>query len=153
MSGGGVVALGALLTAAFLGIVGVLVWQEGRRRPSHLEPTYVVEEAVGFIWGRLAPELRRRLGKADVRRIIEWEVFYLQGLAQKARRTPVETVAGGIDASIDYIAERIDHVHGITYDRADIAEVLRLEADYLASIGAVGEAVDGEDEQVERDEA
>ena len=33
------------------------------------------------------------LGRADVLRILEYEIFYLQGLAQEKRRTPVETVA------------------------------------------------------------
>jgi hypothetical protein len=77
-----------------------------------------------------------------VKRVIEWEVFYLQGLAQKSRRQPVETVAGGSDASIDYIVDRIAVVNGVTYDRGDVGEVLRLEAEYLMSIGAVGEPVD-----------
>ena len=51
-------------------------------------------------------------------------------------------MAGGTDASIDYIQTQIAEVNGAIYDREDVAEVLRLEAEYLVSIGAVGEPVD-----------
>lgn len=142
MSRTGAVVLGGFLLALFLGIVALMVWQEARRRPRKAERVYGVEEAIRFISGRLAPDVRQRLSGGGVRRVIEWEVFYLQGLAQKSRRNPVEAVAGGSEGSIDYITERIRNVNGVTYDRADVAEVLRLEADYLVSIGAVGEAVD-----------
>jgi hypothetical protein len=61
----------------------------------------------------------------------------------------VETIAGGHAASIDYIIEQIASQHGVTYAQTDVADVLRLEADYLARIGAVGEAVefDGGEEE------
>lgn len=141
MSGGTVVGLGALLVGLLLLIVAALVWQESKRRTMSGPPTYVVEDAVQFIVSNLPPEPRGRLDAGDVTRIVEWEVYYLQGLAQPNRRNPVETVAGGSDASIDYIVGRIADVHGISYDRGDVAEVLRLESEYLASIGAVGEPV------------
>lgn len=146
MSGGGVVALGAVLFALFLVIVGALVWQEARRRPDRSGPEYVVDDAIRFIAARLESEMLERIGVAGVRRVIEWELHYLQGLAQKRRRTPVETVAGGSDASIDYVVSQIAEVNGVTYDRGDVAEVLRLEVDYLISIGAVGSRVDPDDE-------
>lgn len=144
MTTGGAVALGALLFALFLLIVGLMVWQEAKRRPGPAERAYVISDAVRFIVGRLDEGTRRRLGRSGVQRVIEWEVHYLQGLAQESRRNPVETVAGGSDASIDYVVTQIAEVNGVTYDRGDVAEVLRLEADYLASIGAVGEAVEPE---------
>lgn len=142
MSGPSVVVLAALLTAILLVVVGALVWQEARRRPSSAEKAYVIDEAVRFISSRLPADVRGRMRGGGVKRVIEWEVFYLQGLAQKSRRQPVETVAGGSDASIDYIVDRIAVVNGVTYDRGDVGEVLRLEAEYLMSIGAVGEPVD-----------
>lgn len=144
--------LAAVLVATLCVIVGALVWQEAKRRGGTDGPTYVVENAVRFIAARLNPEAKQRVGVDGIRRIIEWEVYYLQGLAQEKRRNPVDTVAGGSDASIDYIVSRIAEVNQASYDRGDVADVLRLEADYLASIGAVGEAVDvdqydkGEDE-------
>lgn len=142
MSAGAAVLLGAGLFLLFLLIVGVLVWQEARRRPGPAEPAYVISEAVAFISARLEAGTLGRLRPAGVQRIIEWEVHYLQGLAQRSRRHPVETVAGGADAAVDYVVTQIADVNGVTYDREDVAEVLRLEAHYLVSIGAVGEAVE-----------
>lgn len=133
----------ALLVGVLLVIVALLVWQEAKRRPSYEPLEYVVNDAVKHIAERLPTD--SALGNGDIRRIIEWEVFYLQGLAQEHRKNPVETVAGGHDLSVDYIADQIHEKHGVTYSHAQIEEVLRLEADYLVAIGAVGEPV-GEEE-------
>ena len=143
MSGATTVVLAAFLFALFCLMVGLLVWQEAKRRPGRPELAYVVDDAVAFITSRLDPETTERIGTAGVRRIIEWEVYYLQGLAQPDRRRAVETVAGGSEEAIAYIADRIADVHGVAYDSSDIAAVLGLEAAYLASIGAVGEPVAG----------
>lgn len=140
MSPAGIVAFVALLIGLLLVIVALLVWQEAKRRPSYEPLEYVVEDAVKHVHERLPAE--SSLTKADVRRILEWEVFYLQGLAQENRRTPVETVAGGHQASVDYIADQIEAKHGVSYPHGDIEAVLRLEADYLVAIGAVGEPVE-----------
>jgi hypothetical protein len=126
-----------------------VVWQEARRRPSYEPLEYVVDDAVKHIEEGLAAEGNDGLSRADVRRILEWEVFYLQGLAQEDRKNPVETVAGGHEASISYITEQIALTHGVSYSREDVEAVLRHEADYLFRIGAVGEMVDsggGEEE-------
>lgn len=133
----------AILVGVLLVIVAMLVWQEAKRRPSYEPLEYVVNDAIKHISERLPNDSSLR--NADVRRILEWEVFYLQGLAQKDRRNPVETVAGGHELSIDYIADQIRTRHGVSYPQEEIAEVLRLEADYLVAIGAVGEPV-GEEE-------
>jgi len=133
----------ALLAGVLLVIVAMLVWQEARRRPSYEPLEYVVNDAVKHIAERLPDHVD--LKNADIRRILEWEVFYLQGLAQRDRKQPVETVAGGHDQSISYIADQIHTKHRVSYSQDQIAEVLRLEADYLAAIGAVGEPV-GEEE-------
>jgi len=133
----------ALLGGALLVIVAMLVWQEAKRRPSYEPLEYVVNDAVKHIAERLPDDTDLR--NADIRRILEWEVFYLQGLAQDDRKNPVETVAGGHDQSVTYIADQIHTKHDVSYSHRDIAEVLRLEADYLVAIGAVGEPV-GEEE-------
>ena len=144
-----VVAFVALLVGLLLVIVALVFWQEAKRRPSYEPLQYVVEDAVKHVAERLPDDVN--LTKADVRRILEWEVFYLQGLAQKDRHNPVETVAGGHEASVDYIADRILEKHGVSYPHGEIGAVLRLEADYLMAIGAVGEPVDlngaGEEEE------
>jgi hypothetical protein len=133
----------ALLVGVLLVIVAMLVWQEARRRPSYEPLEYVVNDAVKHIAERLPDDMG--LNNADIRRILEWEVFYLQGLAQEDRKQPVETVAGGHEHSIAFIADQIHTKHGVSYSQDQIAEVLRLEADYLVAIGAVGEPV-GEEE-------
>jgi hypothetical protein len=144
-----VLALVALLVGVFLVILALVVWQEARRRPSYEPLEYVVDDAVKHIEESLEAEGNASLSRGDVRRILEWEVFYLQGLAQEDRNNPVETVAGGHEASITYITEQIAQKHGVSYSREDVEAVLRLEADYLFRIGAVGEKVDpvgGEEE-------
>jgi hypothetical protein len=133
----------ALLVGVLLVIVAMLVWQEAKRRPSYEPLEYVVNDAVKHIVERLPVDAN--LENADVRRILEWEVFYLQGLAQDDRKNPVETVAGGHELSVAYIADQIHTTHGVSYSHGQIEEVLRLEADYLVAIGAVGEPV-GEEE-------
>jgi hypothetical protein len=144
-----VLALVALLVGVFLVILALVVWQEAKRRPSYEPLEYVVDDAVKHIEEGLAAEGNDSLSRGDVRRILEWEVFYLQGLAQEDRKNPVETVAGGHDASITYITEQIAEKHGVSYSREEVEAVLRHEADYLFRIGAVGEMVDpdgGEEE-------
>jgi hypothetical protein len=139
------ISLIALVVGAVLVILALIAWQEARRRPSYEPLEYVVDDAVKHVTDRLPGGTGLR--PADVRRILEWEVFYLQGLAQEDRRNPVETVAGGHEASVDYISEQIRLKHGISYPRAEIEDVLRLEADYLSAIGAIGEPVTfGEEE-------
>jgi hypothetical protein len=140
-----VIAFVGLLVGVFLVVVALLVWQEAKRRPSYQPLEYVIEDAVKHVSSRLGEG--SRLDRADVRRILEWEVFYLQGLAQEDRHRSVETVAGGHQASIEYIAGEIEACHGMAYSHGDIEEVLRLEADYLMAIGAVGDPVEqGEEE-------
>ncbi len=145
MSPAAIVAFVGLLIGLLLLIVALMVWQEARRRPSYEPLEYVVEDAVKHVQEGLSQG--SRLTRADIRRILEWEVFYLQGLAQDDRKNPVETVAGGHEASVEFIASEIEERHGVSYPLVDIEEVLRLEADYLRAIGAVGEPVEmGDDE-------
>ncbi len=141
MSGFTTVALGALLGAVFLSLVAILLWQEAKRRRTGPQAVYVVSEARRYIRDNLDPQVRERVGGAGIQRIVEWELFYLQGLAQKDRHRPVETVAGGSEASVEYIRGRIAERHGIEIPSDDIRTVLELEAEYLHSIGAVGEKV------------
>lgn len=144
MSSAEVVAFVAVLVGALLVIIALMVWQEARRRPSYEPLEYVVNDAIKHIAERLPEDADLR--NADIRRILEWEVFYLQGLAQENRKKPVETVAGGHQLSVDYIADQIHEKHGVSYSHEQIEAVLRLEADYLMAIGAVGEPV-GEEEE------
>jgi hypothetical protein len=137
-----VLALVVLLVGVLLVIVALVVWQEARRRPSYEPLEYVIEDAVKHVEAGLQAEGKEDLRRADIRRILDWEVFYLQGLAQADRSNPVETVAGGHEASIEYIIDQIATKHGVSYAQKDVEDVLRHEADYLVRIGAVGEVVD-----------
>ena len=134
----------ALLVAVLLAVIGALVWQEARSRVTPDGPTYVVEDAVSHIIAGLPPDSGLR--RSDVRRIVEWEVYQLQGLAQPSRRRPVDVIAGGTDQTVTYIVDQIAERHGVTYAPVRVAEVLALEAEYLQSIGAVGGPV-SEDRQ------
>ena len=145
MSPGAVVAFVALLVGLLLVVIALVVWQEARRRPSYEPLEYVIEDAVKHVVERLPEETDLR--RQDVRRILEWEVFYLQGLAQEKRSNPVQTVAGGHEASIEYIANQIQLKQDVSYSHEQIEAVLDLEADYLQAIGAIGEPVElGEEE-------
>ena len=143
MSGASLIGFIGVLVAALLFIVALVIWQEARRRP-HYEPLeYIIEDAVKHVDAGLHAE-GKQVSRADIRRILEYEVFYLQGLAQERRSTPVETIAGGHGASVEYIVGEIASNHGATYDPSVVADVLRHEADYLLRIGAIGEPVTSE---------
>jgi len=144
MSGPAVFAFVAVLIGVFLIVVALVLWQEARRRPSYEPLTYVIDDAVKHVEAGLIEGRDNLLSRADIRRILDWEVFYLQGLAQEDRSKPVETVAGGHQASIDYIIDQIATKHGVSYSREDVENVLRMEADYLFQIGAVGDEVEFE---------
>lgn len=137
------VVVGALLLAFFLVVIAAVVWQESKRRSDlRGELVYSVDDAVEFAFEDLEEEVRGRLGKAGVRRILEWEVHYLQGLAVRKKTEPVTVVAGGHEPAVEYVADQIRRQHGVDYDPADIRTVLVAEAGYLATIGAVGEPVE-----------
>lgn len=141
MTGATLVVFVGGLAALFLFIVAALMWQEAKSRTFDEGPVYVIEDAASFIIERLDPSIRDHLRRSDVVRILEWEIYYLQGLAQDRRSTPVETVAGGIDEAVAYITREIAQQNKVTYDSVDVAAVLAAEAEYLASIGAVGAPV------------
>ncbi len=151
MSAASTVTLAALLLAVFLVLVAGLVWQEAKRRPGSEAPAYIVEDSVDFIADRIRGATT--LTRADVKRIIEWNLFYLQGLAQRQRWRPVETVAGGSPEAVDFIHRRIAERHQVSYPLDEIRRVLEFEAEYLHSIGVVGEPVEGKDENERGDEA
>ncbi len=145
MRGATAIAIGALLLAVLLLLVAALLWQEARKRSQREAGAYIVEDAVSFVLAGLAAPVRRRLGRDDVRRILEWEVYYLQGLAhgKRDRRQGVTVVAGGHDEAVSFIVEQIAARNKVRYRDEDVRAVLGGEAGYLASIGAVGAPVAG----------
>ncbi len=134
------VAVGAILFAIFLAIVAVMVFQE-LRKAGPPAPTYVLDEVVPYAFLRLSESAAARIDREDVKRILEWEVFYLQGLAGARDGNGNGHPIAGSSEAVAFIAGRTAE-RGARYQAADIAEVLYHEASYLAEIGAVGPAVD-----------
>jgi len=134
--------LAVVLFAVLLFIIALVVWQHSRREGPQ-EVTFGISNAVEFINARLSDDVSKRLGDPGVRRIVEWEDFYLQGLAQENRWSPVETVAGAYEPAVEYIQGEILRSSGKTYSDTDIATVLALGVSYLQFIGAIGDEVGG----------
>ncbi|MBT8212165.1 MAG: hypothetical protein KJN71_03360 [Acidimicrobiia bacterium] len=128
----------------FFVLFGVLIavglafaWQEARP-PAH-EAIFGMREAVGFIYRGMDPVLRQDLRPADIERIVGWELRYVDEQRRAGGDEPVvvASLAGGAYAQQKAIEE------GFPYDGPVIEEVLRLEAEYLSSLGVVGEEVSG----------
>ena len=132
--------LGALLIAVLLVIAAAMVWQEAIKRPAPEPLTYVLEEAVEFIHAGFGPGAP--LTADDVRRILEWEVIYLQGVSPRGSGALPAVRIGGSHEAVGFIAQQITRRSGPRYDEAAIRVVLQGEAEYLASIGALGDAAE-----------
>ena len=142
MSGGAAIVLGGLLVGVFLLIVAALVWQEARERGNPTESVFGIEDATDHILGELPEPVRARLGRDNVRRIIEWQVRFLQDLAKGDEAVPV--VVGSTEGTVEYIAERMTKV-GRPLAPDDIGIVLEAQGAYLAGLGVIGaEAAEGE---------
>jgi len=128
--------LGALLVAVLLVMAAAMVWQEAVKRPGHEPLTYVLEDAVGFVHARFGPE--PPLTRDDVRRILEWEVIYLQGVSPKQSGALAAVRVGGSDEAVQFIMGQITRRTGPRYSEEAIRVVLEGEAEYLDSIGALG---------------
>jgi hypothetical protein len=132
--------LGALLIAVLLVLAAAMVWQEAVKRPGDQPLTYVLEDAVGFVHEGFAGE--SALSRDDIRRILEWEVIYLQGVSPR-NSGPLQPVrVGGSADAVQFIRRQITRRSGPRYSEEAIAAVLEGEAEYLASIGALGAPVE-----------
>lgn len=134
--------LAIILLGVLLVVVGLLVWQHGRQKPQG-EVIFGIQDAVSFIDARLDEGTRNRVGVDGIRRIVEWELFYLRGLAQADRRNPVDTVAGEYRPAVEFIRNEIVRTSERAYTTDDVGSVLALAASYLESIGAIGKEVGG----------
>lgn len=123
-----------VLVAVLVAFAVGLLLQE--RRPSEVAVVYSVEDALDFVWDGLGDSARQSIGRTDVRRILEWEMHYLQ---RPEHREGV-AVVGGIDAAA-YAQERAIE-QGFGYEPEVIFEVLALQAGYLDALGAVGDSAD-----------
>ncbi len=134
---------GPLFFAVMIGVVlafGVaMFWQESKRMSSR-ETIYGVEDSIEFIWEGLGDD-RRGLSKDDVRRILEWEMHYLQQPDLWEDDGP--PVIGG-EAAAAYAQEKALE-SGHAYQPDQIYAVLDLQAAYLQAIGAIGDPADLDD--------
>ncbi len=130
----------ALLVLALVVVVVAIgagmLWQERAELPD-AEIVYGVEDSIEFVYEGLDPATRDRIGRNGIRRMLEWEVRWLQ-LGDEERGGPA--IAGSEQAAA-YIQERC-WKQGHAYEPEDIFAVLDLEAAYLLALGALGEAVD-----------
>ena len=132
------VVLGALLLAAFLAVLAVMLWKNAGARRVAGEVVYVIEDAVEFISAEFGDDAT--LAPADVRRILEWEVHFLQMQARSAHRAGGgDIIAGGTDQAVEYIQAQAAAKQQAVHSTDQIRSVLAGEASYLVSIGAVGE--------------
>lgn len=132
--------LGALLIAVLLGIAAAMVWQEAVKRPTDQPLTYVLEDAVSFVHADFGTD--SPLSRDDIRRILEWEVIYLQGVSPRSSGPLQPVRVGGSDDAVRFISRQITRRSGPRYSDEVIAAVLEGEARYLASIGALGSPVE-----------
>lgn len=127
----------ALVLLGLLLSVGFAFWWQERGPSPEREIVYGVEDALDFVMARLSNEARGLVGRNDVRRILEWELRYLQ---DPDLRGEAAAVVGGLEAA--RYAQDQAMAQGYPYDGAVIIEVLDLQAGYLASLGAVGAVVE-----------
>lgn len=129
-----------ILGVIFLVVALGFAWQE-RRSIAEDVAIYSVEDSVAYVAEHLSEETAQTIKRSDVRRILEWEVRYLQDPA--VRDDPGAIVAGGLP-SAEYAQETLAAM-GFAYNGPHIIEVLDLRAEYLAAIGAVGEPLSAEE--------
>ena len=122
-----------ILLLVFVIVAAAFAWQERARLPQRTV-IYGADDAVAYVTARLSPESAEVLDERDVRRILEWEIDYLQ---QQMLSGEGAVVVAGLEAA-RHAQERL-HEQGHSYDGHLIVEVMELQADYLAAIGAVAE--------------
>ena len=139
------------MTAVIVALVGVallialtlaVAWQERTRLPER-SIVYGVEDSIDYVRSRLSDEARSVLKAADVRKMLEWSIRYLQDPDVRAQADE-PPVAGGVEVA-RYVQDRSLEGAGIAYDGELILEVLRLQNDYFAVLGAVGDPVADDD--------
>ncbi|MDJ0923465.1 MAG: hypothetical protein QNJ77_02795 [Acidimicrobiia bacterium] len=140
-------ALGLLL---LLVVVGLAFYWQGSIRLPGAAIAYGVEDSIKYITPRLSEPTQKIIGARSVRRILEWEMKYLQEVLDSAED---RTVVLGGDRAVHYVLEQTAR-QGFDYEPAIVAEVLELQAEYMASIGAIaGPVADADRRDIEQREA
>lgn len=112
--------------------------------------TYDLSAATEFVRRGLPAEIAQRVGADAVALLLAWNLDHLRrkGVAAFGE---ADAMAGGFartaresepDEALDELLRRAA-AEGVAFDALDVVVVLELNAQYLASIGALGEQVDG----------
>lgn len=125
-----------VLMAVVLAFGIAMFWQESKRM-RHREAIYGVEDSIEFVWESLGDD-RHGLKKSDVRRILEWELHYLQ---QPHLWEAEGAAVVGSSASARYVQEQA-LAGGHPYEPDQIFAVLEYQAAYLQAIGAIADEAD-----------
>ena len=128
----------AVMMAVVLAFGIAMFWQESKRMRQNAA-IYGVDDSIEWIWDGLGED-KLGLDKDDVRRILEWEMHYLQ--QPDNWKDDGAAIVGG-DAAAAYAQERA-LAEGHAYGPEQIYAVLDLQATYLQAIGAVGDPVEEE---------
>ncbi len=126
----------AVMMALVLAFGVAMFWQESRRM-RHRETIYGVEDSIEYIWDGLGEE-KLGLRKSDVRRILAWEMHYLQ--QPDLWKEDGQPIIGG-EAAASYTQDKAFE-EGYSYQPEQIFAVLDLQASYLGAIGAIGDVVE-----------
>lgn len=126
----------AVLMALVLAFGVAMFWQESKRMRQNAA-IYGVDDSIEWIWDGLGDD-KRDLRKSDVRRILEWEMHYLQ--QPDVWKAEGAAVVGGLGAAT-YVQEQ-SLAQGHAYSPEQIFAVLDLQATYLEAIGAIGDPVE-----------
>ena len=129
----------AVMMAVVLAFGVAVFWQESKRM-SQKEVIYGVEDSIEYVWEGLGDD-RHGLSKDDIRRILEWEMFYLQQPDLWEDDRP--PVVGG-DAAATFAQEK-SYEAGYAYEPNQIFAVLDLQTSYLEAIGAIGDRANPEE--------
>lgn len=130
----------ALILLAVVMVVGLaFAWQERAVLPPR-SIVYGTDDAVAYVTARLSDHAAAHLDERDVRRILEWHLEYLQ---KQMRSGEGSVVVAGLEAA-RHAQERLTE-QGHVYDGPLIVEVMELQAEYVAAIGAIAGAASAED--------
>lgn len=127
-------ALGLL---ALLIVIGLAFYWQGTIRLPGAAVAYGVEDSIKYITPRLTDETKAKIGAKSVRRILEWELKFLQ---DQLDSDPDRVVVLGGDDAIDYVLQQTTR-QGYDYERSTVIEVMGLQAEYMESIGALARPV------------